>query len=143
MKKKYYNYLILSMFIFSVLPCNAQEQYAALSSKSNTTILKSKITCERKNDDMGKCFSCHNKNGWKDMKYIHGPVVMNECRPCHIKPNNIKDKKTEIALSKRPCIFCHQLNEIKKIHPDKCDDDDIDCNDCHDPHASNEKYFLR
>ncbi|MBI5418390.1 hypothetical protein HZA55_10705 [Candidatus Poribacteria bacterium] len=78
------------------------------------------------------------------MKYVHAPVAMNECRPCHIKPKNTKTtKKIEVALDKIPCLFCHQIDEIKRIHPDELKQEKPDCNGCHDPHASNEKYFLR
>lgn len=148
MKKIYFSQITVFIFIFSfitIFNINASEKQLLASAikKKDIQPVNVKIKCTRKNDDMSKCLSCHDKSGWMNMKYIHGPLAINDCRPCHIKPDKEIMRKAEIDFRKNPCAFCHQENEIKKAHPEMIKKGKINCLTCHNPHASDKEFFLR
>ncbi|MDD5773455.1 MAG: hypothetical protein PHX78_08350 [bacterium] len=140
--------ILMFLFIFPLIAvpnikAAEKQKLAVVIIKKDIQPVNIKIKCERKNDDMGKCLSCHEKNGWKDMKFVHGPLAINDCRPCHIKPDKEVLKKAEVDFRKNPCNFCHQDSEIKNAHPETLKKEKLNCLTCHNPHASDKEYFLR
>jgi predicted CXXCH cytochrome family protein len=81
---------------------------------------------------------CH--EALKKQPFVHGPVSLGQCGPCH-KPVEGEEHKFESPREEKElCIFCHEMEEKKEVvhkpyRPDAC-------TGCHDPHGGKVKGFL-
>lgn len=86
------------------------------------------------------CSACH--KGFLKGAYFHGPAAASACLKCHIphdspNPNLLTRPKGEI------CGVCHVEPRIAKGLHDGARSRGVFCTECHDPHAANNKYFLK
>ena len=81
---------------------------------------------------------CH--DGFFDVEYGHGPVLIGECHDCH-EPLDVKKHTFEfVRKGKELCEFCHKDQRAgKNVHAPL---NDGDCLQCHDPHGSNHFRLL-
>jgi predicted CXXCH cytochrome family protein len=86
--------------------------------------------------------SCISQGCHEDLKepdYLHGPLNMNQCEPCHVPVDN-KHEFTARATGRDLCFICHEAEAKKDVlHPPF----EADCTVCHDPHSSDVRYFVK
>ncbi len=103
-------------------------------------------------EDVSKsnCFECHKKINFK--KYAHAPSVNWLCTSCHNGKTgsfNEEDANLTKYVASDPigpvCLKCHDKEEklwkTKRFHHEPADSGR--CNKCHNPHASDNAYYLR
>lgn len=84
----------------------------------------------------GKCHATYGKE-----KYVHGPVAVGECTPCHNPLPNEKHKFQDVVKSEELCVKCHEPMEKKGlVHVPVAKGQ---CITCHDPHQSNQQFQIR
>lgn len=72
-------------------------------------------------------------------EFNHGPVNMNQCEPCHIPING--EHRFEAAGEGRDlCLVCHDAEAAMPVQHAPFE---TDCAVCHDPHGSDNRYFVR
>ena len=90
-----------------------------------------------KTDRKKICFTCH-----KEEKFtgpcVHGPVAVRACNICH-HPHQAKNQKLLLEKGRKLCDQCHRIPMTNEPLPCKGDD----CLECHDPHISDNKFFLK
>lgn len=87
------------------------------------------------------CLSCHKELEGK--KYVHGPITVGGCSPCHDFNSN-PNKYKVIAFGQDLCFTCHEGKKQELIKDFLHGPMSAGvCVVCHDPHGSNEKYQLR
>ncbi len=87
------------------------------------------------------CFSCHDDvvNG---STFVHAPAATGDCLACH-RPHDssfsalLKAEKAEI------CLTCHGEKRLAGGLHGKVAAAGVVCSDCHDPHAGDNRYFLK
>ena len=80
---------------------------------------------------------CH--PGLNKTKFVHGPLNMGQCEPCHIKVAD-KHEFKPVSVGKALCTTCHQSEAAKKvIHKPFA----ADCTMCHNPHGGDNRYFVK
>ncbi len=103
-------------------------------------------------EDVSKsnCFGCHVKINFK--KFAHAPSVNWLCTSCHSgKTGSFNEGDANLTKFAVPdpigpvCLHCHDKKEKlwknKRFHHEPADSGR--CNKCHNPHASNNSYYLR
>ena len=87
------------------------------------------------------CLECHKELSQKN--YVHGPITVGGCSPCHDFGSQPERYKLLTAGSDL-CFGCHETKESEfardYIHGPLAAGI---CSICHSPHASNEKFNLR
>ena len=85
------------------------------------------------------CFICHNKM-LANYKFVHGPTAVWSCSVCHAARS--KSPKLGITKHDEICVTCHENDwqTMKYIHGPTAAGS---CTTCHNPHAADERYFLR
>lgn len=82
---------------------------------------------------------CHANMG--KAKFVHGPVAVSECAPCH---QQLPDEKHKFKANKNIgdlCYGCHDQFEKKAVMHSPVAKGE--CTGCHDPHQSDRKYQLK
>jgi predicted CXXCH cytochrome family protein len=80
---------------------------------------------------------CHSKVGGE--KFVHGPVNLNQCEPCHIAV----DKKHDFSKDPKGravCLTCHDVEKPKAVVHKPFG---LDCTLCHNPHGGDNRYFVK
>jgi len=88
------------------------------------------------------CLECHDDR--IQAKYIHGPVGMGVCTPCH-DPHGTTEESLLKATGNSLCFSCHELERIQP-HLDKLRGEGTTsdlCLSCHDSHGTDKKYHLK
>ena len=114
---------------------------ASTSIKTIVSPGKAKVGICKKAEN-SDCFGCHKKEGWLEKKYVHGPLGMNMCSPCHQTKEDHLSRKFK-QKPKELCYYCHEEARIQKDHLSKLKTKTSKCLYCHNPHASEKEYFLR
>ncbi len=88
----------------------------------------------------GLCLACHQELTKTD-RYVHGPVVINDCLMCHhhhgsARPYMLLDEATAV------CLRCHKREHLLTC-PGRESDEAGGCVDCHDPHGGRDQFFLK
>jgi predicted CXXCH cytochrome family protein len=103
--------------------------------------------CHDKNTDSGfvtpledLCAACH-KDFLKG-SFFHGPAAAGACLKCHAAHNS-KNPNLLTQPKKLICDVCHVEPRAAAGLHDNARDRGIVCADCHDPHAANNKFFLK
>ena len=86
------------------------------------------------------CFLCH--PGVLQGANMHGPAAVGSCLECHEahsapRPALLTRDKAEL------CTKCHKEKRLAEAMHQLFAAKGMLCVDCHDPHASNEPYFLK
>ena len=103
-----------------------------------------------------KCSSCHEPHASNSAKRIpdfsHGPFSVRDCAACHAAPVGGKVQLVASNIEEL-CNGCHleiktYIENAKSRHNIVAKDQsliqtDSSCMECHDPHATNQKYFLK
>lgn len=72
-------------------------------------------------------------------KFVHGPLNMGQCEPCHVAIDNRHEFKP-IPNPRSLCLTCHQDEAAKKVvHKPYA----TDCSLCHSPHGGDNRYFVK
>jgi len=107
-----------------------------------------------------KCSNCHDKNkesgfvveadklcvhchiGFPKGEFIHGPVAVGACLKCHL-PHSSSFPSLLVKPRSEICNVCHlEARTSTGLHKMSLSKE-IACVDCHNPHAGNNRYFLR
>lgn len=72
-------------------------------------------------------------------EFLHGPVNMNQCEPCHI-PVDGKHEFRNVADGRELCLTCHTIDKpMAVVHGPFA----TDCTVCHQPHGGDNRHFVR
>ncbi len=88
----------------------------------------------------GMCKQCH-EDIPGDLRYVHGPVAVNDCLFCHHHhgdryPKQLRDEPTAI------CLRCHDRLDLSEgSHHDEQAGET--CIDCHHAHGLDNRFFLK
>lgn len=90
------------------------------------------------------CLTCHADLGFKDKKYVHGPVAAGACILCH-DPHSSWYANLLTGAPRNACNACHagvreSVQKSRHAHPPVAEGR---CTLCHDPHASDQRGQLR
>jgi len=93
----------------------------------------------------GDCAKCHKKIFGR--KFAHGPVGVGMCSVCHVKEVTKGKHHTYTGAKEQPelCLSCHEAMR-KKVEDRKVPHPAIaagGCTACHDPHGSEDRFFLK
>jgi predicted CXXCH cytochrome family protein len=88
----------------------------------------------------GLCILCH-KSSPGAVRYVHGPVAVNECLLCHHyhaapRPNLL------LADATATCFQCHEQGDLSEGEHHAAIGQ-RSCVECHDPHGGEERFFLK
>lgn len=85
------------------------------------------------------CYQCHKKL-LSSYANVHGPAAVWSCLSCHSKRGT--PKLATVKPDSKSCFGCHEdtWSSMKYGHGPTAAGS---CATCHDPHASNNRYFLR
>jgi len=101
--------------------------------------LSTKLIAQEKGKESCITAKCHVSFG--KAKYVHGPVAVSECAPCHKLLPNEKHKFQSIKNVGELCYTCHESMATKTtVHSPVAKGE---CTSCHDPHQSNQQYQLK
>lgn len=79
---------------------------------------------------------CHQDVG--KYQFLHGPVNMGQCAPCHVPQGN--RHQFEKGLSgKALCLTCHETEQPKSVVHTPFN---VDCLMCHNAHGENNRAFV-
>ena len=81
---------------------------------------------------------CHNI--YKKKKFVHGPVVLNDCKACHKPAVEAEHTFKLVYEGGKLCSSCH-LEQSAGAHLHKPLETG-DCGGCHDPHSSDYKFLI-
>jgi predicted CXXCH cytochrome family protein len=103
--------------------------------------------CHDKNKESGfvveadkLCVHCH--TGFPSGEFVHGPVAVGACLKCHV-PHSSKYPSLLVRPRTEVCSICHtEPRAAMGLHKTAISKE-IACVDCHNPHAGNDRYFLR
>ncbi|MCX7015117.1 MAG: cytochrome c3 family protein [Candidatus Sumerlaeota bacterium] len=101
---------------------------------------KAKPTQETKDIVLGpSCITseCHADMG--KAKFLHGPMNLKQCDPCH-KPIQNRHEFQPMPEGPALCLTCHEIAPKKKVVHEPFQKD---CQACHDPHESDDRYFVK
>ncbi len=87
------------------------------------------------------CMDCHKE--LSDKRYVHGPIPVGGCAPCH-DFGSLPARYELLTAGSDLCYSCHQekQDEFAKSYVHGPLAAGL-CSICHSPHGSNEKYNLR
>lgn len=91
-----------------------------------------------KDKKAGLCFTCHNREKYTG-DFLHGPVAVGACHVCHL-PHESKYERLLKSGVPQICIDCHTTWDRRDV---KAHSKGKVCTQCHDPHAGNNRFFLR
>jgi predicted CXXCH cytochrome family protein len=75
----------------------------------------------------------------KNIEFLHGPVNLMQCEPCHIPVENRHEFKPT-AKGRELCVTCHEVEAAKQfVHGPF----QADCTLCHQPHGGNNRHFVK
>lgn len=75
----------------------------------------------------------------KEHEFLHGPVNMTQCEPCHISIDN-RHEFRPAAEGTALCQTCHEIEAPQEfVHGPF----QSDCIACHQPHGGETRYFVR
>ena len=86
------------------------------------------------------CFHCH--TDFLTGTYSHGPAAAGACLKCHV-PHDSPNQSLLVRPKGEICVVCHVEPRLAKGLHDTARTTGIACANCHDPHAANNKYFLK
>ncbi len=86
------------------------------------------------------CMTAECHGDMKGRPFMHGPLNLGQCMPCHEPVANKHVFKPRSQDPVSSCLMCHEA-EAKKavVHPPFAGD----CTLCHDPHGSDNRYFVK
>ncbi len=119
-------------------------QVQASGSESLLKLLAHNI---KANDSDAVCLQCHAGVADNTMNFIHYPAGAGACSYCHVaKPEHLDGSNPagSVSINRKAenCYTCHDRKDDKPVvHPALMDEES--CVSCHNPHASNQKYFLK
>ena len=103
--------------------------------------------CHDKNTESGfvveadkLCVHCH--TGFPKGEFVHGPVAVGACLKCHV-PHSSKFPSLLVKPRSEVCNVCHTERRAAAGLHKTAMSKEIACADCHNPHAGNDRYFLR
>ena len=88
------------------------------------------------------CYTCHKRI--MDVKYAHGPAAVWACEPCHTGSSEQKTNGVPVPVV-NVCRICH-TEALDKWQSDPYGHAPTitgKCAICHDPHGSDENFFLK
>jgi predicted CXXCH cytochrome family protein len=90
-------------------------------------------------DVSGGCVTaeCHGTMGKK--AFQHGPMLYGQCEPCHVAIEK-RHVFQEPPQKKDLCLKCHDIERRKAVVHKPFDGD---CKTCHNPHESDQRYFVK
>ncbi len=90
-------------------------------------------------DVSGGCVTaeCHGTMGKK--AFLHGPIIYGQCEPCHVAIEK-RHEFQEAPKGKDLCLKCHDVERRKAVVHKPFDGD---CKACHNPHESDQRYFVK
>lgn len=96
------------------------------------------------NPSDSNCFQCHQKLTTR--KYGHAPAINWLCTSCHEVKKELNDAKFTLpSRIGKTCLKCHdkesQKWEAKRFHHMPVDSER--CTRCHNPHSSENKFYLK
>src|SRR5690606_7579552 len=81
---------------------------------------------------------CHGDLRGRD--FLHGPLNLNQCQPCHIPVDNRHVFQKRSADEGSVCLICHETPAAQPVvHAPFA----ADCALCHDPHGGDNRYFVK
>ena len=92
------------------------------------------------------CLDCH-KEKLSDFqkKYVHSPMSKKDCEACHLRHGKLPVLTLKFREQDKLCYICHSqmaLNIGKMTHVHTALKQGK-CLPCHDPHASDNKFYLK
>jgi predicted CXXCH cytochrome family protein len=83
------------------------------------------------------CLKCHTLNTGRRQ---HGPVASGGCLVCH-DPHRSAFQYLLVSPAREFCTYCHEPKEIysREAHRGIT----TDCTECHNPHGSDNEFFLK
>lgn len=75
----------------------------------------------------------------KAAAFLHGPVNLTQCEPCHIPIEN----RHEFRAAARGPALCQTCHEVEKTKEFVHGPFQSDCTLCHQPHGGDNKHFVR
>lgn len=94
-------------------------------------------TAEIKLGDSCVTSECHADVTQTD--FLHGPLNMKQCEPCHVPIDNRHEFKP-IAQGRELCLTCHSTERDKPVVHGPFS---ADCGVCHMPHGGDNRHFVR
>ncbi len=93
----------------------------------------------KQTDVSGGCITteCHGTMGRKAFR--HGPMLYGQCEPCHVAIEK-RHEFQEMPQKKDLCLKCHDVERRKAVVHQPFDGD---CKTCHNPHESDQRYFVK
>ncbi len=88
----------------------------------------------------GLCSKCH-PDVPGSLRFLHGPVAVGDCLPCH-NPHASAYPKLLLSEGAKLCFRCHKREDLT-TGPYHATIDTQACTECHDAHGGNTRFFLR
>ena len=90
-------------------------------------------------DPAAGCITAQCHGDLKTPSYLHGPVNMEQCEPCHVAKGN-RHLFEERPETPELCAHCHDIEKpVKEVVHSPFE---IDCAMCHDPHGADNRYLV-
>jgi predicted CXXCH cytochrome family protein len=86
------------------------------------------------------CAVCH--PNFLTGAFQHGPAAVGDCLACH-EPHQSTHPPLLVAEKSVLCTRCHHEDRSAKEMHERFRDKGISCVQCHDPHAGNDRFFLK
>lgn len=74
--------------------------------------------------------------------FQHGPAAVGDCLACH-QPHSSINPALLVVDKKVLCSRCHREERLAQGMHDRFRDKGIGCIECHDPHAGDDRFFLK
>jgi predicted CXXCH cytochrome family protein len=88
----------------------------------------------------GLCTICHEELT-KGAAFVHGPAAVNDCGVCH-HPHAATHPNLLLIAPDATCFECHDRDDLSEGEHHALIDR-TPCIDCHNPHASDNRFFLK
>jgi predicted CXXCH cytochrome family protein len=86
------------------------------------------------------CFTCH--DSIVKGAFAHAPAVSGECLACHLPHDSSLPSLLKVENGKL-CGTCHAEQRSYATLHQRVAQKNIPCYDCHNPHAGDNRYFLK
>lgn len=105
-------------------------------SRCHDTTSANYLAAERKK----VCFLCHKEDDFRGA-FVHGPVAVGDCLPCH-HPHESEHPKLLKAAGESLCFKCHKPDHVmvSKVHLENKAEV---CSSCHLPHAAENRFLTK